>query len=298
MRDLLDRVVDGDLLGGGMVENIALLSNAPETGFVGVNLYCDDEASIKRLPRNARASSLASQCGKPLDVRGDAFLARVFDNEDEFKRLDLPISEVSSGAGWVRDAAGQAERRRERERTGAGGSDPSAFLAGLKKQQQQQQQQGQQGQKKQPPADKPAHPSDAERERGNARGKQGDWEGAAQHYTSALKLSEVVGGAAAGASEGDDKERLRLAALGNRAFAFLKMGRWADAAADATAVIDASAQGKGPAVVKARLRRATALRESGDVGGARADLEAVLALEPSSKEAAEALAALDSAAQQ
>jgi tetratricopeptide (TPR) repeat protein len=303
VRDLLDRVVDGDLLGGGMVENIALLSNAPETGFVAVNLYCDDEAALKNLPSNARASSLAMECGKPLDVKGDAFLARVFDNEDEFKRLDFPISDVSSGAGWVKEAARQAERRRERERAGAGGSDPSSFLAGLKKQaggaaQKQQQQRPQQRNSN--------HPSDAERDRGNARFKQGDWDGAAAHYTSALKLADAV---VPGADKGEGKplseqeqRRLRLAALGNRAMAYLKMERWADAAADATGVIDAAAAAAAgedsgskdskAAVVKARLRRSAALKEMGDVSKAKADLEAVLEVEPSSKEAAEALAAL------
>lgn len=303
VRDLLDRVVDGDLLGGGMVENIALLSNAPETGFVAVNLYCDDEAALKNLPSNARASSLAMECGKPLDVKGDAFLARVFDNEDEFKRLDFPISDVSSGAAWVKEAARQAERRRERERAGAGGSDPSSFLAGLKKQQAGS---GGAAQKKhQQPTKISSHPSDAERDRGNARFKQGDWEGAAAHYTSALKLADAVG--APGADKGDGKplseqerHRLRLAALGNRAMAYLKMERWADAAADATGVIDAAAaEGDGgkdskAAVVKARLRRAAALKEMGDVEGARGDLEAVLGMEPASKEASEALAALPS----
>lgn len=280
-----------------MVENIALLSNAPETGFVAVNLYCDDEAALKNLPSNARASSLAMECGKPLDVKGDAFLARVFDNEDEFKRLDFPISDVSSGAAWVKEAARQAERRRERERAGAGGSDPSSFLAGLKKQQAGS---GGAAQKKhQQPAKISNHPSDAERDRGNARFKQGDWEGAAAHYTSALKLADAVGAAEGEALPEPERRRLRLAALGNRAMAYLKMERWADAAADATGVIDAAAAegadgGKDTkaAVVKARLRRAAALKEMGDVSGARGDLEAVLGMEPASKEASEALAAL------
>lgn len=35
-------------------------------------------------------------------VHGDAFLARVFDNEDDFERLDFTLREVSSSAAWVR----------------------------------------------------------------------------------------------------------------------------------------------------------------------------------------------------
>lgn len=100
------------------VENIALLNNAKDVGFVGVNMYVDDEGAIKDAAFNRRASDIAACCGKPLQVRragcvqlgafpwiprvtkgsvqvrGDAFLARIFDNEDEFKRLDLLMSEV------------------------------------------------------------------------------------------------------------------------------------------------------------------------------------------------------------
>ena len=300
---MLDRVVDGDLLGGGLVENIALLSNAPDTGFVGVNLYCDDEAALKQLPSNARASSLAMYCGKPLDVKGDAFLARVFDNDDDFRRLDFSLEEVSSGAAWVKEAAMQAEKRRDRERAGATGSgDPEGFLAGLKKQQKQQQQ----GKQAKAAAAKAATPSDAERDRGNARFRQGDYEGAAGHFTSALRLAAAM---PAGEEQSEaeleaERRRLRAAALANRAMAYLRMERWSDAAADATAVIEegegeeagaaesaaAAAPASAPLIIKARLRRAAARREMGDAAGAKEDWEAVLRAEPGNKEASEALA--------
>jgi hypothetical protein len=51
------------------VENIALLSNAADNGFVGINMYCDDEAAIKELPGNPRATSLVQTCGHALEVR-------------------------------------------------------------------------------------------------------------------------------------------------------------------------------------------------------------------------------------
>lgn len=35
---------------------------------VGVNMYVDDEGSIRGLPRNLRASEIAACCGKPLEV--------------------------------------------------------------------------------------------------------------------------------------------------------------------------------------------------------------------------------------
>jgi hypothetical protein len=42
-----------------------------------------------------------------LQILGDAWLARIFDNEHEFKRLDFTLAEVSSSAAWVRKAAEQ-----------------------------------------------------------------------------------------------------------------------------------------------------------------------------------------------
>lgn len=64
-----------DSCGLMQVENVALLANAKDTGFVGVNLYCDDEAGIMGAQANLRASDIANCCGKPLEV-GGAGLAR------------------------------------------------------------------------------------------------------------------------------------------------------------------------------------------------------------------------------
>ena len=51
------------------VENIGLLNNAKDLGFVGVNMYVDDEGSIKGATFNPRASEIATCCGKPMQVR-------------------------------------------------------------------------------------------------------------------------------------------------------------------------------------------------------------------------------------
>lgn len=51
------------------MENIGLLGQSRANGFVGVNLYVDDEGSIKGLPRNLRATELAHCVGKPIEVR-------------------------------------------------------------------------------------------------------------------------------------------------------------------------------------------------------------------------------------
>lgn len=37
-----------------------------------------------------------------LQVRGDAFLARIFDNDDAFKRLDFSLGDMTSSAAWVK----------------------------------------------------------------------------------------------------------------------------------------------------------------------------------------------------
>ncbi len=71
-----------DSCGLMQVENVALLANAKDTGFVGVNLYCDDEAGIMGAQANLRASDIANCCGKPLEV-GGAGLAR--------SHLQLPV---------------------------------------------------------------------------------------------------------------------------------------------------------------------------------------------------------------
>lgn len=56
------------LLSLSQVEPIALLSNAPDTGFIGVFMYCDDQAAIKKLPINQRATAIAAAAGQHLQV--------------------------------------------------------------------------------------------------------------------------------------------------------------------------------------------------------------------------------------
>ena len=45
-------------------------------------------------------------------MSGDAFLARVLDDGEAFRRMDLVTGELSSSAPWVRAAAAQNERKR------------------------------------------------------------------------------------------------------------------------------------------------------------------------------------------
>lgn len=239
----------------GALENVALLSNAPEHGFVGVNLYADDEGQALGLPRNLRACEIAACAGKPLDVCGDAFLARVMDSEAEFARLDLTLDEVSSSAPWVKAAADQNRRK-------AASESAEARLARARA--------------KAGPA--PARPASAaappcpHREAGNAAFGAGKWGDAVAHYT------EAVDAAAAGSPSA-------LAALNNRAAARLKAGDADGAECDATAVLAAR-----PGDVKALLRRGAAREARCDRAGAAADFRAAAAVEPGNKQAADGVA--------
>lgn len=63
-----------------LVDSVPLLLNTKAVGHVGVNMYVDDKGTAKGLPTNIRASAIAQACGKLIEVKGDAFIARVFDN--------------------------------------------------------------------------------------------------------------------------------------------------------------------------------------------------------------------------
>lgn len=49
-----------------------------------------------------------------LQVSGDVFIGRYFDNEEDFKRLDFTASELSSSAAWIKEARTQIMRRSQR----------------------------------------------------------------------------------------------------------------------------------------------------------------------------------------
>lgn len=49
----------------------------------------------------ALSLELSSYLLPNVQVNGDAFIGRTFDNGDDFRRLDFKVSEVSSSAAWV-----------------------------------------------------------------------------------------------------------------------------------------------------------------------------------------------------
>jgi hypothetical protein len=87
------------------VDIVPLMYNSNITDWVGVNLYVDDRGQAKQLPLNKRATALTVACGAPTQVRGDAFVARVRDdNNDLFERHDFRASEATPTAPWVATA--------------------------------------------------------------------------------------------------------------------------------------------------------------------------------------------------
>tara|TARA_B100001142_G_scaffold153848_1_gene154286 strand:+ start:4080 stop:5075 length:996 start_codon:yes stop_codon:yes gene_type:complete len=87
-----------------MVQPVALLPGGKATNWEHVNLYVDDRGISKGLRRNDRACGLALECGAPTDIVGDAFLARILDDDDRFERHDFTLDEMSSSAPWVKRA--------------------------------------------------------------------------------------------------------------------------------------------------------------------------------------------------
>ena len=295
--------------GLGMVENVALLSNSAEHAFVGVNLYCDDEAGVYGAATNVRASEIAHRAGKQLDVKGDAFLARVRDDgNDIFERLDMGLSDVSSSAAWVRQAEAQNRKKAEGEsaasamkRLGVSGIGNAASISGG----------GAAGSVPKKALSSPPKPkattatataqiselsaSAAAREEGNAAFRKGKWKEAERAYSRAIELAaaakrgegvegskdmDAEGTAAADAGTSNSNDEDAVAAANNRAAARLKLGDSAGALEDAERVVRLR-----PSDVKARLRRAAALEALGDGKGAVADFKFVLAVEPRNTQA-------------
>lgn len=111
-----------------LVDSIPLVLNTPDVKHVGINMYVDDKGTAKALPTNVRASAIAQACGKMLEVKGDAFIARVFDDDDDFVRMDFRLSEVSGDALWVQAAKMQSAAAA----AGKGGAAAGAALARAK----------------------------------------------------------------------------------------------------------------------------------------------------------------------
>jgi hypothetical protein len=68
-------------------------------------MYVDDRGASKCLPINTRATNFAQACGLNTVIRGDAFVSRARESNDEYERLDFTLTDLSSDAPWVVQAA-------------------------------------------------------------------------------------------------------------------------------------------------------------------------------------------------
>ncbi|XP_075692554.1 FK506-binding protein-like [Rhinoderma darwinii] len=110
-----------------------------------------------------------------------------------------------------------------------------------------------------------------DREKGGQAFRDGNLEGAERRYARALRLLVCTPG---------DAEEEKIALLSNLAACDLKKGRLREAEERCTRVLD-----KEPDHLKALYRRGMARAGMSDWMGARADLEKLLKLDPSNKEA-------------
>ena len=137
----------------------------------------DDKGQGKGSPQNMRASHLC-RMRLPQAILGDAFLAKMFDDQDGFERHDIRVSDIGSDASWVKEAAAINANR----------SDPSAAAAQLGMQQ---------GKPPPPPPSEPLSErlprAAAAKAAGTELFKHGDITGAAAKYSEASDLLRGAG---------------------------------------------------------------------------------------------------------
>lgn len=95
-----------------MVDIVPLVPGVEATDWTAVSMYVDDKGIPKGLPVNTRASALAAACGQMVEVRGDAFISRLRDDQNDiFERLDFTLDELSGDAPWVSIARDMSRKR-------------------------------------------------------------------------------------------------------------------------------------------------------------------------------------------
>ena len=110
----LDPSKVGELLGEGSplaglsakVEIIAVTCATDSNGFSAVSMYCDGHSGLKPgCKSNSRATALAKACGHAIEIRGDCFIGRAFDDErEEWERRDFLVADMNLDAPWVLQA--------------------------------------------------------------------------------------------------------------------------------------------------------------------------------------------------
>lgn len=126
MKKLDDQTI-AKLLNMTTVDIFPVLLPVEKTKFNGISIYVDDKGQSKKLPLNRRATDLAQRCGY-VDTCffGDAFIARIFDDQDAWERIDFKMSDCNSDAEWVK----QVQEQREKKTSPGALSDFKSMVAG------------------------------------------------------------------------------------------------------------------------------------------------------------------------
>jgi len=121
-QELTDSALTQIMSMGSLVDTVPLIYNTKDVGFVSVTMYVDDQGASKELPMNRRATAITQQCHQPVQVLGDAFIGRFFDDEDGYARHDFTLAEASDGGcPWFALAQRQAAARAARNAAGGNG---------------------------------------------------------------------------------------------------------------------------------------------------------------------------------
>lgn len=86
------------------IDCVPLQNNKKSTGYIGLMMYVDDQGKAKGLPVNERATKVCIECGIPTQVLGDTVIARNFDDETNFRRIDFTKAEFERETEWKEQA--------------------------------------------------------------------------------------------------------------------------------------------------------------------------------------------------
>jgi hypothetical protein len=118
LKPIEDSMVDM-ILQMSAVDCVPLMNNKFTTGFIGLMMYVDDQGKARKLPLNKRATQVTFECGNPTQVLGDTLIARNFDDETNFRRIDFTLKEFTTNeTGW-KEAARKANQEKGQNDTAA-----------------------------------------------------------------------------------------------------------------------------------------------------------------------------------
>ncbi|KNC79230.1 hypothetical protein SARC_08365, partial [Sphaeroforma arctica JP610] len=88
------------------VDICTLLTPNAENDYEMICAYVDDKSVAKQLPINRRAQAVAFSAMQKLELRGDVFFAKLYENgvEDKFGRMDFVLNDLMPEASWVQAA--------------------------------------------------------------------------------------------------------------------------------------------------------------------------------------------------